>query len=169
MNHSTRAAAQQQYCIANQVQKTDVNHFFNLLTSSQLLDVVEAHLPEHRERHYPPTATLSLFLGQVMSADGSCQKVVNDANVSRLCGGLPVLSASTGGYCTARKRLPLEMVSNLVMKTGELMGENTPSAWLWRGRHVKLVDGTTVVMPDTADNQLHYPQHGNQEPGVGAA
>ncbi len=129
--------------------------------------MVEAHLPEYRERHYPPTATLSMFLGQVKSADGSCQKALNDANVNRLLGELPALSSSTGGYCIARQRLPLEMVSNLVMRTGELMGENTPSAWLWRGRHVKLVDGTIVVMPDTADNQAHYPQHGKQEPGVG--
>jgi len=32
---------------------------------------------------------------------------------------------------------------------------------------VKLVDGTTVSMPDTAENQARFPQHGQQEPGVG--
>ena len=32
---------------------------------------------------------------------------------------------------------------------------------------MKLVDGTTVSMPDTAENQARFPQHGQQEPGVG--
>ena len=32
---------------------------------------------------------------------------------------------------------------------------------------MKLVDGTTVSMPDTAENQARFPQHGQQEAGVG--
>jgi NAD dependent epimerase/dehydratase family len=32
---------------------------------------------------------------------------------------------------------------------------------------VKLVDGTTVSMPDTEENQARFPQHSGQEPGVG--
>ena len=38
---------------------------------------------------------------------------------------------------------------------------------MWRGREIKLVDGTTIQMSDTEDNQDHYPQHGNQAVGVG--
>jgi hypothetical protein len=29
--------------------------------------------------------------------------------------------------------------------------------WKWRGREIKLVDGTTVSMPDTADNRKDFP------------
>jgi hypothetical protein len=32
---------------------------------------------------------------------------------------------------------------------------------------VKLVDGTTITMPDTADNQWLYPQPRTQQPGLG--
>ena len=32
---------------------------------------------------------------------------------------------------------------------------------------MKLVDGTTVSMPDTEENQARFPQHGQQEVGVG--
>jgi hypothetical protein len=32
---------------------------------------------------------------------------------------------------------------------------------------VKLVDGSTISMPDTTQNQARYPQHSNQAPGVG--
>lgn len=43
-------------------------HFFNPLTSPEPLDELEALLPEYRERRYPPTATLAMFLWQVSSA-----------------------------------------------------------------------------------------------------
>jgi hypothetical protein len=39
--------------------------------------------------------------------------------------------------------------------------------WLWHGRHVKLVDGTTVTMPDTPENQAAFHQPKSQKPGVG--
>lgn len=63
-------------CQRIQKQSGEMGSFelFNLLTAPELFDVLEAHLPEHRERHYPPTETLSMFLSQAMSADRSCQK-----------------------------------------------------------------------------------------------
>ena len=39
--------------------------------------------------------------------------------------------------------------------------------WLWRGRAVKLVDGTGLSMPDTPENQAVYPQPSTQAAGVG--
>jgi hypothetical protein len=167
MSHFNRPAVHRQHCIAKQAEQINSCRFFNLLTDSQLLDVVESHLPEHRERLYPPTETLSLFLGQVMSADGSCQNVVNEANVSRAFTGLSLRSSSTGGYCIARKRLPLEMIRKLSQETGRLLEIHSPVDWLWKGRSVKLVDGTTVSLADSQDNQAHYPQHGNQAEGAG--
>jgi hypothetical protein len=51
--------------------------FFNLLAAPELLQMTESLLPEHRERLYPPTLALSMFMGQVLSEDGSCQKAVD--------------------------------------------------------------------------------------------
>ena len=129
MGNCNRPAVQRQQCIAKQVQTADANRFFDLLSGPELRDVVEAQLPEHRERDYPPTLTLSMFLGQVMSADGSCQNAVNELNVNRGLMGLSPLSGDTGGYCTARKRLPLEMVQVLAQETGRLLGTHTPAGW----------------------------------------
>ncbi len=74
--------------LAKRAQKVDAIHFFNLLTYSRLLGMVEAQLPEHRERRFPPTLTLAMFLGQTMSADGSCQNAVSEAIVARLLVGI---------------------------------------------------------------------------------
>ncbi|ALP52835.1 transposase [Candidatus Tenderia electrophaga] len=141
--------------------------FFNLLTSDTLLDKVEALLPEHRERLYPPTETLSMFLAQAMSADRSCQSIVNQAAVQRLAGGFSARSTYTGGYCRARQRLPLTMVAELTQHLGDQLDERAPDEWQWQGRHIRIIDGTTVTMPDTAANQAVFPQQRGQQPGLG--
>src|ERR1700751_3668724 len=46
--------------------------------------------------------------------------------------------------------------------------ENMSStAKLWQGRVVKIADGTTLSMPDTAANQKRWPQPNSQKPGCG--
>jgi hypothetical protein len=167
MHARQRACLHQQKRVSTHAAISDSYAFFNLLTGPQCLDQVESLLPEHRERLFPPTETLSMFLAQAMGADRSCQKAVDEAAIKRLMGGLPLCSSHTGAYCRARQRLPLEMVATLVRHTARVMGERTPAAWHWRGRPVRLVDGATVALPDTADNQALYPQPGSQQPGLG--
>lgn len=153
--------------LVNKIRTSNTLSFFNQLTSDELLDDVEQSLPNHRERLFPPTETLSMFLSQVLSKDGSCQNVVNNSAVFRAYHKLPKCSTATGGYCRARTRLPIQMIQKLTRKTGHLLQSKTCSDWRWQNRHVKLVDGTTLMMPDTADNQVNYPQQRNQKPGLG--
>ena len=167
MHPNPRLRAQQQSRVRRRANDSDAYAFFNLLTGPELLTQVESLLPEHRERLFPPTETLSMFLSQALSADRSCQRIVNDAAVKRLIGGLSVCSTHTGGYCRARARLPLSMLSGLTQHTGHAIAANVPMAWHWRGRPVRLVDGTTVSMPDTKENQAAYPQPRSQAPGLG--
>lgn len=167
MHPNPRVRAPQQQRIRRRADHSDAYTFFNLLTRPALLDRVESRLPEHRERLFPPTETLSRFLSQASSADRSCQRAVNDAAVKRLIGGLSVCSTHTGGYCRARARRPLSMLSGLTPHTGQAMTATAPSAWHWHGHPVRRVDGTTVAMPDTEANQARYPQPRRQEPGLG--
>ena len=148
-------------------EKSNSYSFFNLLTSDALLDKVEELLPKHRERLYPPTETLSMFLTQAMSADRSCQNIVNQTAVHRYAGGLSAGSTFTGGYCRARQRLPLEMVSQLTQQLGQQIDEQLPDEWRWHGRRVRIIDGTAVTMPDTVANQASYPQQRGQQEGLG--
>ncbi len=166
MHPNQRACIHQQKGLTTYATASDSYAFFNLLTGPEFLNQVESLLPEHRERLFPPTETLSMFLVQAMSADRSCQNIV-DAAVKRLMGELPICSTHTGAYCRARKRLPLDMVSTLARYTGRMMTEHTPDSWHWRGRPVRLVDGATVTLPDTEENQTVYPQPRSQQPGLG--
>ena len=153
--------------INRRVAEIDAVDFFNVLTGPELLETTEAHLPEHRERLYPPTVTLSMFMKQALEQDGSCQKAVNGWAARRAAEGLTAQSIRTGGYCRARGRLPIEMVTALTRESGQLLSALAHSGWGWRGRVVKLVDGTGISMPDTPENQASYPQPSSQAPGVG--
>ncbi len=165
--HINRSALSQQHRLQRYASSSDAFSFFNILTSPDLLDTLESSLPEHRERLFPPTETLSMFLAQALHADRSCQHIVNDAAVKRLIHRLPQCATNTGGYCKARQRLPLEMISGMARHTGRLIAEKAIAPWRWYGRRVRLVDGTTVTLPDTPANQRSYPQQSGQKPGLG--
>ena len=170
MDRNTRNVLhQRQTRIARRARTTQTVEFFNVLTSPELLETTDALLPEHRERLYPPTVALSMFMRQVLEADSSCQKAVNGWAAQRAADGLTACSVRTGGYCRARQRLPLQMVNTLTRETGRLLSQKARAQWLWRGRAVKLVDGTGISMPDTQENQAVYPQPSTQAPGVGFA
>jgi hypothetical protein len=79
--------------------------------------------------------------------------------MERMLSGIPTGSARTGGYCQARARLPLEMVRTLTRQVATLVSGKTPAKWLWKGLHVKLVDGTGILMADSDANQAGYPGH----------
>ena len=125
-NFNCRSAQRQRH-LAQQAQKVDANHFFNLLTDPRMLETVEAQLAEHRERQFPPTQTLAMFLGQIMSADGSCQNAVNEANVGRLLAGMKPGRVNTSGYCQARQRLAQEMVVALACPVPANRGHPRPT------------------------------------------
>jgi hypothetical protein len=167
MHASLKTHSHQEKALSASASAQDANTFFNLLTSPEIFDTIESLLPAHRERQFPPTETLAMFLSQALQADRSCQFTVNEAATRRIISGLKPCSTFTGGYCKARQRLPLSMASALVRQTGHLMDQQTPDAWRWQGRAVRLIDGTTVTMPDTPENQAIYPQQATQKPGLG--
>ena len=67
----------------------------------------------------------------------------------------------------ARSRLPEELISNLAKESAEQLEDCAPLSWFWREKHIKLIDGSTLFMPDTLENQAEYPQPRTQKPGIG--
>jgi hypothetical protein len=164
--HPNQPAAQRQRVLAH-IADTDVGGFFDLLTAPQLLDRVEALQPPFRERVYSPTETLAMFMTQALSEDGSCRAVVNAAAVRRALDGDEPLATNTSAYCQARARLPLPMIAKLAREAAGLVTTAAPGWWLWQGRRVRLVDGATVTLSDTPQNQAKYPQPASQKAGLG--
>ncbi|MGA2621088.1 MAG: IS4 family transposase [Thermoguttaceae bacterium] len=116
---------------------------------------------------YTPTVTVWVFLSQCLSPDHSCRDAVARLIAWRVTRGLGPCSADTGAYCTARSDLPETAVHELARDTGKQVEDESPHAWLWHGRKVRVVDGSTITMPDTPENQAAYPQMKAQKPGCG--
>ena len=108
-----------------------------------------------------------MFMAQTLNADASCQATVDRHAVERIANGLTPCSTVTGAYCRARQRLPLAMMQPLLRDTGALLTKESAAAWQRQGRAVKRVDGTTVTMADTPENQARYWQPDTQQPGLG--
>ena len=139
----------------------------NVLAAHELEQAVQSYAGEYRDRVYPPLRTLALFMSQALSQDGACQDAVARHVSERSGRGMAPCSLSTGPYCKARGRLPTELVLQLQRQVGRHLVQRLPQGWRWRARSVKLLDGTTVSMPDTPANQAVFPQYLRQKPGLG--
>lgn len=106
-------------------------------------------------------------MAQVLCPDHSCQQAVLRVNAERVANGQKPASSDTSAYCDARLRLPEKLPHNLLCASGLNLEQVVPHEWLWKKRHVKLIDGSTVSMPDTPANQTEYPQQSEQKPGLG--
>lgn len=118
---------------------------------------------------YSTPLVLWAFLGQVLrdGKEAGCQAAVADIIVHQALAGQPAPTADTGDYCRARAKLSEQALHDLTVEIAEEVEQQAEPAWLWKGRHAKLVDGFTFTMPDTAANQAEYPQQSSQKKGVG--
>ena len=142
-------------------------YFAALLSQDRILKAFGAARAAWQGWVYTPAVTVWVFLSQCLSSDHSCRDAVARLIAWRLAQGLAPCSAETGAYCTARGDLPEEALHELVRDTGKQVEDESPESWLWHGRKVRVVDGSTITMPDTAENQAVYPQQKTQKPGCG--
>lgn len=119
------------------------------------------------ETVFTPLVTLKAFLLQVLSETGCCKEAVSQVLTERVSNGYEANSMNTGPYCKARNRLPLTLLKEAVISSAQALNQQASEAWLWKGFQVILVDGTTLLMPDTQDNQKAYPQQSTQKAGLG--
>lgn len=141
--------------------------FREVLSSEGIEQALAEELGEYRHRVYPPVVTLAAMVSQVLSEDPSCRGAVARVLADRVASGERACSSDTGAYCRARARLPEGLLKRLMLESGSALDGQVPRSWLWQGRVVKLIDGTTLSMPDTPENQATYPQPESQQEGVG--
>lgn len=116
---------------------------------------------------YTPAVTVWVFLSQCLSMDHSCREAVSRLVAWRVARGLRACSADSGAYCTAREDLPESTCHQLMHETGADLEREALPGWSWHGRRVRVIDGSTITMPDTPENQAEYPQLASQKPGCG--
>jgi hypothetical protein len=141
--------------------------FADVLTQASIIEVLDEHGVEYRDRVFGPGTTVWGFLSQILSDDHSCRDAVSRVIAHRAASGLEPCSPNTASYCNARRRLPTGVLRDLARRTAEELQADAPGEWKWNGRNVFIADGSHVSMPDTQENQAAYPQVYNQKPGIG--
>jgi hypothetical protein len=146
--------------------------FADVLSESQIeLAFAEEGTPfaQAEKDVYTPAVTLWGFLSQALfkQEQRSCLAAVSRVVVLMVALGRPRPSDNTGDYCRARAKLPETVIRRLALDTSARLEQQVPGNWLWHGRHVKLVDGTTILAADTPHNQHVWPQQPQQAPGLG--
>jgi hypothetical protein len=119
-----------------------------------------------RNRLFSKENTFWAFFSQVLDADGGCMEVIRKLQSYASLKGIKIPSSSTASYCTARKRLPEQLLSDILAHTADRLGQ-LPESGILNKRRVIVVDGTGVSMPDTPGNQEIWPQTSLQTPGCG--
>jgi len=132
-------------------------------------DDEDATFAEEEDAVYTPAMTLWAFLSQVLFKDEHRSCVAAVARVAVLLVALErgPCSSNTGAYCRARGKLSEKVIRQIAVSVGQGCERKLGKDLLWHGRHVRLVDGSTVSMPDTLENQEAYPQNPQQKEGLG--
>jgi hypothetical protein len=123
--------------------------------------------PGSRRRVFPLELTFWAFLSQILNPGASCREAVRQVLALLSLAGKDAADEQTGGYCQARGRLPLARLQQVLGRIAQGARQTCPKARLWRGREVKVVDGSTATMADTPANQRVFPQQRMQKPGCG--
>jgi len=135
----------------------------------QAFDDEGVDFAQEEDQVYTPPVTLWAFLSQVLhkAEQRSCLAAVSRVLVLLVALGQEPCAKNSGAYCRARAKLPEKVIERLAVDLARGCEAQVPQGWLWHGRHVKLVDGTTCSMPDTEENQAVYPQPSTQKAGLG--
>jgi hypothetical protein len=123
--------------------------------------------PHSRERIYSLSRTFWGWLWQMLNHNAPCREAVRQVQALSALWGGPAVDEDTGGYCQARARLPQPVLEKALAASAATALRHAPARPLLRGRALKVVDGSSLRLPDTPANQKRFPQPANQKPGGG--
>jgi Transposase DDE domain len=128
--------------------------------------------PEHsrdhsRSRIFTFRLTLECFLWQLLNPGTACREVVRRVQTERRLNHQSVPDEGTSAYIQGRLKLKEKRLDALMRLTGETLEKRAPKPAALQGRRIKVVDGSTTQLPDTAENQEAYPQPPGQKKGCG--
>jgi hypothetical protein len=123
--------------------------------------------PNSRERIFSLRLTFECFLWQVLKPKTACREVVRHVQALFRLHGRGWIDEGDSGYVQARLRLPQERLEKALSATAQTAARRVGSGCRINGRPVKVVDASSVQLPDTRKNQKRYPQSPVQKEGCG--
>ncbi|YCM44216.1 IS4 family transposase [Verrucomicrobiaceae bacterium 227] len=123
--------------------------------------------PTDRDRHFGHLPVFWAWLGQILEGNASCTKGLSMIQSWCRVLKLPVPASDTSGYCRARTRINDRFLDQVGGQIKQVLEKRIQPRDSWRGHSLKAIDGTSVTLMDTLENQIEYPQHTNSKEGCG--
>ena len=120
-----------------------------------------------RDRIWNPVWTFWTFLVQVLHPGASCREAVAQVLAEQAVTSERPISPDASAYCQARQRVPQSVFAAAFHHVGRRLQDQAHGKYLWHGRRVRLVDGSSCSMPDTAELQAEFGQPDGQKSGCG--
>jgi hypothetical protein len=130
-------------------------------------DFLHEHSSSKRQRHYCNVVVFRAWLAQIMEANASCSKAVSLVQAWCDEANVPRPAADTGAWCKARNRLKLDFLQVIRRRVNTYLNTRVRCEDKYKGLVVKSLDGSSVQLDDTVENQKSYPQPTSQQPGCG--
>lgn len=143
---------------------SDLGLLFASLLPSEFLQSITFN---KRKRVYTEIVVFWAWLAQVLMFNASCSKAVTMIRSWCSTHKLPIPSEGNGAYCTARKRLRLEFLHLIFDHIVTTLQRRIRQEDHWKGLVVKSIDGSSIQLMDTEENQKVYPQPNTQKKGCG--
>ncbi|WP_411847767.1 IS4 family transposase [Roseibacillus persicicus] len=123
--------------------------------------------PTKRQRQFGHIPTLWAWTCQIFERNESCSRGLAHLQSWAASEGLPVPAGDSGAYCRARMRLKDDFIEALSQRTLAAMDVAIDEENRWQGFELKAIDGSSVKLMDTPENQEQYPQPSVQKEGCG--
>jgi len=130
------------------------------LLSDDEIEAICRHLGHTwRDRIFTPAVTVRSMVHRALNPDKSIRAVLTDLTVAddRL-----EQTPADASWCEARSRLPQALWAELLRHSVKRLGALTAGQFLYKGRQVFLIDGSTLSMPDTPDLVEHFGYSGSR-------
>src|SRR5204863_2751767 len=112
--------------------------------------------PNSRERVFSLRLTFECFVWQMLNPKTPCREVVRQVQaLFRLHAKGPV-GKGDSAYVQARQRLPRERLEKALSATAQAAERRAGQGGQINGRPVKVADGSSTQLADTAKNQKRY-------------
>lgn len=155
-------------CAVRRVLRTNLSELPMLFAEWMPDELLPRPVSNTRRRPFSQAVVFWLFLSQCLTRTQPCREAVRKLLAWLTLCRRPAISENTSAYCQARQnKLSEDLLKDIQQQLVTRVEAQTPATYLWRGRRVGVVDGSTLSMPDTPLNQARYPQPSEQKKGCG--
>lgn len=143
---------------------TGLSSFFSDIIAPDFLEEID---PTKRLRHFGQRTVFWAWLTQVLEHNASCSRSLSLIQSWCRQHNLAIPSSDTSSYCKARARLHITFLRKIYQRIIEILDSRVRDDDRWHGLRLMAIDGSTVQLLDTPQNQRLYPQASGQKQGCG--